>query len=758
MTTNSACAKTLARLPTALCTFAMGIASAPLVHADEASIRAHLSSGTKTAYLQKGDVAIERVKDGVRAPDGVTVFQKVIRGRPLHGGLVVVYENSAGEVTRVLDDSTEQLALRAGSPAIDALTAAKRIKTNAAVSSASKLVWFRQGDRAVSAWEVTTTLADSGKAASPTGLETVVDAKTGAILSQRQLDTKTYAPGTPEAAAGVFPRIVINDTIGPAGSRAYAAPFDAIVASSVGCTGTLIAPNVVLSARHCGIGAGSRMIFGDNSSGGGDLSVTVQSSLLPAGGGSLLDGGDVSIHILSSDVPTTVATPMRLVDLTDDLEGMTAATLGYGFNGIGSVGHERTSDGFRWGGENIIDRYGSPAASTGSNIISTDFDDGTAAANTIGGSDPTPLQFEATTAPGDSGGPILVDVDGEWVIAGVLSGGTTNFSVYGDISWWTGTAVFRAQIEQQGGLFTDSEPPVCGNGQVQFGEQCDDGNLDNGDGCSAACGIEDGFGCDSEPGMPSMCAPIPAGCSVNLVNIPDGNAAGADDSLFFESSATISDLDVSFEITHTYVGDLIVTLTHDDTGTSAVIMDRPGFTGSGFGCSGDDIVATLDDEASSAIEDQCATSSPTIDGTFSPNNPLSVFDGESAGGTWTLNVADVFNQDPGQLTEWCIVPTEENPDTDGDGVDDTVDNCTLVANPDQRDTDGDGFGNLCDADLNNDCSTNSIDLGLFRAAFFSSNADADFDGSGSVNALDLGIFRSLFFAPPGPGVDECVLP
>ncbi|MGB5471915.1 MAG: hypothetical protein WBQ78_00375, partial [Gammaproteobacteria bacterium] len=40
-------------------------------------------------------------------------------------------------------------------------------------------------------------------------------------------------------------------------------------------------------------------------------------------------------------------------------------------------------------------------------------------------------------------------------------------------------------------------------------------------------------------------------------------------------------------------------------------------------------------------------------------------------------------------------------DTDSDTVDDAIDNCTLVANADQRDTNGDGFGNVCDADFNN---------------------------------------------------------
>ena len=31
-------------------------------------------------------------------------------------------------------------------------------------------------------------------------------------------------------------------------------------------------------------------------------------------------------------------------------------------------------------------------------------------------------------------------------------------------------------------------PPKCGNGVVETGEACDDGNLVDGDGCSAHCG------------------------------------------------------------------------------------------------------------------------------------------------------------------------------------------------------------------------------------------------------------------------------
>ncbi|HEU4382488.1 MAG TPA: hypothetical protein VFR85_03205, partial [Anaeromyxobacteraceae bacterium] len=43
----------------------------------------------------------------------------------------------------------------------------------------------------------------------------------------------------------------------------------------------------------------------------------------------------------------------------------------------------------------------------------------------------------------------------------------------------------------------------CGNGQVEAGEGCDDGNLTNGDGCSSACSVEAGWTCTGS--APSVC-------------------------------------------------------------------------------------------------------------------------------------------------------------------------------------------------------------------------------------------------------------
>ncbi len=94
-------------------------------------------------------------------------------------------------------------------------------------------------------------------------------------------------------------------------------------------------------------------------------------------------------------------------------------------------------------------------------------------------------------------------------------------------------------------------------------------------------------------------------------------------------------------------------------------------------------------------------------------------------------------------------------DTDDDGVPNYLDNCTWIANPDQRDTNGDGLGNRCDADINDDCAVNFGDLAAFRALFSlgSYDPDADFDGNGSIGFADLAVLKATFFSGelPGPG-------
>ncbi|NNM20814.1 MAG: hypothetical protein HKO55_06040, partial [Gammaproteobacteria bacterium] len=88
---------------------------------------------------------------------------------------------------------------------------------------------------------------------------------------------------------------------------------------------------------------------------------------------------------------------------------------------------------------------------------------------------------------------------------------------------------------------------------------------------------------------------------------------------------------------------------------------------------------------------------------------------------------------------------------DLDGLGNVCDNCIEVDNPDQCDTNGDKFGNLCDADLDNNGIVNSFDLGIMREEFGKQGKnDADLDCDEVVNTFDLAIMRELFGTAPGP--------
>ena len=156
-------------------------------------------------------------------------------------------------------------------------------------------------------------------------------------------------------------------------------------------------------------------------------------------------------------------------------------------------------------------------------------------------------------------------------------------------------------------------------------------------------------------------------CSAPFLAIPDSDPAGTSDTLNIADTATISDLTVIIQATHTWCGDLIFTLTHDDTATSAVLIDQPGVPATGsFGCSGDDYDVSLNDANSPSVEDVCETTVPSIAGPLSPSpDALAVFAGESIGGNWTMHVSDNAGGDTGTLDNWCVDETPGEDGTDG---------------------------------------------------------------------------------------------
>ncbi len=145
-------------------------------------------------------------------------------------------------------------------------------------------------------------------------------------------------------------------------------------------------------------------------------------------------------------------------------------------------------------------------------------------------------------------------------------------------------------------------------------------------------------------------------CSAPAAVIPDPGAVT--DVINVTAADVLTDMNVYLDISHTFVGDLTATLTHQQTGTSVQLLDRPGRPQNdpGFGCDGENVQASFDDSASQAAEDQCESSAPAIVGSVSPIGSLSDFNGEGYQGDWSLEVTDDEGVFAGTLQRWCLAP------------------------------------------------------------------------------------------------------
>src|SRR5690606_17645785 len=108
------------------------------------------------------------------------------------------------------------------------------------------------------------------------------------------------------------------------------------------------------------------------------------------------------------------------------------------------------------------------------------------------------------------------------------------------------------------------------------------------------------------------------------------------------TGVTISDLNVTMNIAHSWVSDLTITLI-SPAGIEVKLLD-------GACDDANDISATFNDGAMQFV---CGNN-PAISGTVGPLEQLSAFNGQNSAGTWTLRVKDNYSQDGGSLNSWSL--------------------------------------------------------------------------------------------------------
>jgi subtilisin-like proprotein convertase family protein len=167
--------------------------------------------------------------------------------------------------------------------------------------------------------------------------------------------------------------------------------------------------------------------------------------------------------------------------------------------------------------------------------------------------------------------------------------------------------------------------------------------------------------------------------------------------LTFAGAGPVQDLEVHIpKLTHTWVGDLVVTL-ESPGGSTVTLMNSPG--AGADGAPGDDFTdLVLADDAPTTIESIPATApAGGYTGRYKPDQPLASLDGENRQGTWTLRVVDRYPaSDSGTLRSWalrpsgCATPSNGAPVAAGDAygvvAGTTLDGSSVLAN----DSDPDG--------------------------------------------------------------------
>ena len=167
-----------------------------------------------------------------------------------------------------------------------------------------------------------------------------------------------------------------------------------------------------------------------------------------------------------------------------------------------------------------------------------------------------------------------------------------------------------------------------------------------------------------------------AGAAVTTVSVnPSPNPSITDGSTTTSTASVsagagaVSDISVTVGTTHSRLGDLTYTLTHMATGTSVVLLDRPGTVDASNGdnsnllatspitfTAGPATAAELMGSGAGMSTNATACLTDAVC-TYQAHGTLSSFDGLAATGDWRLTITDTSNQDTGSFDQWSITVT-----------------------------------------------------------------------------------------------------
>src|SRR5690606_39055030 len=183
----------------------------------------------------------------------------------------------------------------------------------------------------------------------------------------------------------------------------------------------------------------------------------------------------------------------------------------------------------------------------------------------------------------------------------------------------------------------------------------------------------------------------PSYASALNLNLPISDSQEANHTINVPNGGFISDVTISVDISHDYVQDLVVTITHPNGTTASRLWNR--------NCSSqNNIVMTFKDWANNI---NC--SATTSGNTYAPSELLDVFHGLDAAGVWKINIKDMGIGDDGFLNSWSLDICTQTDALTNPNIDETIVGINVFPNPNN--------GNFWIA-FNSE-TNNNIDISLF---------------------------------------------